>query len=288
MTAALRHDEYQPVAFASPLTPESVREHLDGIAAFLGGAANVIMQLSLKPVAYGVMESDVESGSVTIHPIKRLRTTLTYLAVAWLGDEEDRRSYREAVNQSHRTIRTKATSPVKYNAFDPKLQLWVAACLYWGVDDLMRRMRGPQDSAQAEYFYQYSARLGTTLQMRPEMWPATREEFYAYWEENLVQHAIDEPTRRYFNDLTDLKMLPRPIQLVFGRFHRFTVSALLPQHLRDEMGMTWSARHERAFGLILRSISAVWTRMPTVIRLFPFNFYLADMRMRRRLGRPLV
>lgn len=287
MTAALRI-EYQPVAFANPITPESAREHLDGIAAFLGGAANVIMQLSLKPVGYGVMESDVKSGSVMIRPVKRLRTTLTYLAVAWLGDEKDRETYREAVNQSHRTVRTKPGSPVKYNAFDPKLQLWVAACLYWGVDDLMLRMRGPQDSAQAEHFYQYSARLGTTLQMRPEMWPATRDEFYAYWEENISQRTIDDPTRQYFNDLTDLKMMPRPIQLLFGRFHRFVVTALLPQHLRDEMRMSWTARDERAFGLILRTISAVWTRMPTVIRLFPFNFYLADMRLRRRLGRPLV
>ncbi|MFI6868597.1 oxygenase MpaB family protein [Nocardia sp. NPDC050406] len=288
MTAPLRKFEYQPVGSGKPLTPNDVREHLDGIAAFLGGAANVIMQLSLKPVAYGVMESDVTSGAVTVHPIKRLRTTLTYLAVAWLGDEEDRRSYREAVNRSHRTIRTKPDSPVKYNAFDPNLQLWVAACLYWGVDDLYIRMRGPMDPALAEDFYQYGARLGTTLQMRPEMWPATRDEFYEYWERNLATKSIDERTRQYFNDLTDLKMLPRPVQFVFGRFHRFVVTALLPQHLRDEMHMTWTARDERVFGLVLRTISAVWTRMPVVIRLFPFNFYLADMRLRRRLGRPLV
>lgn len=288
MTAPLRKFEYQPVGSGKLFTTNDAREHLDGIAAFLGGAANVIMQLSLKPVAYGVMESDVKTGSVMEHPIKRLRTTLTYLAVAWLGDEEDRKSYREAVNQSHRSIRTKPDSPVKYNAFDPKLQLWVASCLYWGVDDLYIRMRGPMDPVVAEDFYQFSARLGTTLQMRPEMWPATRDEFYEHWEANLATKSIDEPTRRYFNDLTDLKMLPRPIQLVFGRFHRFVVTALLPQHLRDEMRMTWTARDERVFRLVLRTISAVWTRMPVVIRLFPFNFYLADMRLRRRLGRPLV
>ncbi|MBF6178160.1 oxygenase MpaB family protein [Nocardia otitidiscaviarum] len=288
MTAPLRKSEYQPVDIPESFTPETVREHIDGVAAFLGGAANVIMQLSLKPVAYGVMESDVHSGAITVHPIKRLRTTLTYLAVAWLGDDRDRADYREAVNRSHRTIRTKPTSPVKYNAFDPKLQLWVAACLYWGVDDLYHRMRGPMKPDVAESFYRYCARLGTTLQMRPEMWPATREEFYAYWDATLPTHTIDEPTRRYFNDLTDLKMLPRPLQLVFGRLHRFIVTALLPQHLRDQMHMTWTARDERVFGAMLRAIATVWTRLPVPLRLFPFNFYLADMRIRRRLGRPLV
>ncbi|MEC3916715.1 oxygenase MpaB family protein [Nocardia sp. CDC160] len=287
MTAPLRKfDEFAPAY--EPMTPETVREHLDGIAAFLGGAANVVIQLSLKPVAYGVMESDVDSGKVMLHPIKRLRTTLTYISVALLGNEDDRRDYREAVNRSHRSIHSKPGAEVKYNAFDPKLQLWVAACLYWGIDDLYHRMRGPMTPEVAEAFYQYGARLGTTLQMREDMWPATRDEFYSYWEENLATKRIDAPTRKYFNDLIDLKMLPWPLQIVFGGLHRFIVTALLPPHLRDEMSMTWSAREERIFAGFLRVISMVWTRMPALIRLFPFNFYLADMRLRRRFGRPLV
>ncbi|WP_280265889.1 oxygenase MpaB family protein [Nocardia wallacei] len=288
MTAAVRATDHEPTVPESTLTPDTVRDHIDGIAAFLGGAANVIMQLSHPPVGYGVLESPVDSGKVTLHPIKRLRTTLTYLAVAWMGNEEDRKAYRDAVNVSHRPIRSNADSPVKYNAFDPKLQLWVAACLYWGVDDLYTRMRGPMDPELAEDFYRYSARLGTTLQMRPEMWPATRAEFFRYWEENLAQRTIDQPVRDYFNDLIDLKMLARPVRFVFGRFHRFAVTALLPQHLRDEMGMTWTARDERRFTLVLKAISAVWTRLPAVIRAAPLNTYLFDMRMRRRFGKPLV
>ncbi|RDI53007.1 oxygenase MpaB family protein [Nocardia mexicana] len=288
MTAAMRATDHEPSIPESTLTPDTVRDHIDGVAAFLGGAANVIMQLSHPPVGYGVLESTVDSGKVTLHPIKRLRTTLTYLAVAWMGNEEDRKAYREAVNVSHRPVRSNPDSPVKYNAFDPKLQLWVAACLYWGVDDLYTRMRGPMEPERAEDFYRYSVRLGTTLQMRPEMWPATRAEFFRYWDENLAQRSIDQPVRDYFNGLIDLKMLPRPVQLLFGRFHRFTVTALLPQHLRDEMGMTWTARDERRFRLVLKAISAVWTRLPGVVRAAPLNTYLFDMRMRRRFGRPLV
>lgn len=288
MTAALRDTGHEPNHPESTLTPETVRDHIDGVAAFLGGAANVIMQLSHPPVGYGVLESTVDSGKVTLHPLKRLRTTLTYLAVAWMGTDADRAAYREAVNGSHRPVHSKPDAPVKYNAFDPKLQLWVAACLYWGVDDLYTRMRGPMEPELAEEFYRYSARLGTTLQMRPEMWPADRAAFFRYWDENLAQRTIDEPVRRYFNDLIDLRMTPRPVQVVFGRFHRFTVTALLPQHLRDEMGMTWTARDERRFRWVLKAISAVWTRLPAVIRAAPLNTYLADMRLRRRLGRPLV
>ncbi|QLY32781.1 oxygenase MpaB family protein [Nocardia huaxiensis] len=290
MTAPLRKSDeyYRPAPTAEPFTPETIREHIDGVSAFLGGAANVVMQLSLTPVAYGVVESDNRNGSIMVRPVKRLRTTLTYLAVAMMGTEEDRKSYAEAVNGAHRGVRTKQYSPVKYNAFDPNLQLWVAACIYYGFDDMILRMRGPMKPEVAEAFYQYSARLGTTLQMRPEMWPATREEFYEYFETNLATKTIDPRVRAYFNRLIDLRMMPRPVQLVFGRFHRFVVTALLPQHLRDEMGMTWTARDERRFALLMRPLAAVWTRLPEPLRLFPFNFYLADMRTRRRLGRPLV
>ena len=54
--------------------------------ALLAGPANVIMQLARPGVGYGVMESRVESGRVDRHPIKRARTTFTYLAVAVDGD----------------------------------------------------------------------------------------------------------------------------------------------------------------------------------------------------------
>ncbi|MEU0499840.1 oxygenase MpaB family protein [Nocardia sp. NPDC005998] len=290
MTEPLRADNLPnsgPAAVES-ITTETVVEYIDGLAAFLGGTANVIMQLSLRPVGRGVLESTVDSGKVTLHPIKRLRTTLSYLAVALMGSEQERAHYRDAVNESHRPVRSTSTSPVEYNAFDPTLQLWVAACLYWGIDDLYTRMHGPMDPDVAEAFYQYCARLGTTLQMRPDMWPANRAEFQRYWDENLTERGIEPALRDYFNDLIDLKMLPRPIRFTFARLQRFFVTGLLPTHLRNEMRMTWTERDQRRFDRLLRTISAVHTRLPRQLRMFPINAYLFDVRRRIRLGKPLV
>ncbi|MBF6081699.1 DUF2236 domain-containing protein [Nocardia cyriacigeorgica] len=265
-----------------------VEDYIDGVSAFLGGTANVIMQLGLRPVAYGVLESDVDSGKVMVHPLKRLRTTLTYLAVAMMGSEAERAAYREAVNGSHRSIRSKPSSPVKYNAFDPNLQLWVAACLYWGFADMLDKLRGGIDDDAADAFYQHSVRLGATLQMRPEMWPADRAAFAEFWAKNLAATAIDPVVRDYFNDLIDLKMMPRAVQVMFGRFQRFVVTGVLPWHLRREMGMRWSARDQRRFDRLMRMIGAVVTRLPAPARMFPLNFYLWDLRRRMRKGLPLV
>ncbi|WP_433731942.1 oxygenase MpaB family protein [Nocardia sp. CA-129566] len=265
-----------------------IEQYIDGVAAFFGGTANVIMQLSTLPVGYGVLESTVDSGKVMLHPVKRLRTTLTYLSVAMLGTEDERAAYRDAVNSSHRTVKSTAASPVQYNAFDPELQLWVAACLYWGARDIYERMHGPMRDTEAEAFYYYSARLGTTLQMHPGLWPSDRAAFDAYWSEQLAKTTIDPPIREYFNELIDLKMLPLPARLPFVRFHRFVVTGLLPEHLRDQMGMTWTARDDRILAAILHTAGAVTARMPKQARMFPINAYLWDMRVRRRFGLRLV
>ena len=72
---------------ATGLEPRiEMRDYWDGITAMYAGAANVALQMLGAPgVAYGVMESKVESGRIDKHPIKRGRTTLTYLAIAVLG-----------------------------------------------------------------------------------------------------------------------------------------------------------------------------------------------------------
>ena len=78
-------------------TPPTAREldaQFPGIfdgAMLLAGGANIILQLALPGVGYGVAESRVESGSILHHPIKRSRTTFTYLAVAMMPFSTARR-----------------------------------------------------------------------------------------------------------------------------------------------------------------------------------------------------
>ncbi|WP_194815321.1 oxygenase MpaB family protein [Nocardia sp. XZ_19_385] len=288
MTSPLRAAHNSAPPSDSPGADFDIARYLDGATAFFGAAANVIMQLAEPPVGYGVVESTVDSGKVTLHPIKRLRTTVTYLSVAMLGDDEERAAYRDAVNRSHRAVRSTAASPVKYNAFDPKLQLWVAACLYWGARDMYERLHGPMDEQAADAYYYFAARLGTTLQMRPEMWPADRAAFDAYWAENLARTRIDPPVRAYFDDLIDLKMLPLPARLPFAKFHRWVVAGMLPPHLREQMDMRWSAFDDQLLAALLQTLGAVSGRMPKAVRMFPVNAYMADFRLRRRLGLRLV
>ncbi|MBB5915166.1 uncharacterized protein (DUF2236 family) [Nocardia transvalensis] len=269
--------------------PDRRRRYMSGPAALLGGPANVIMQLSIAPVGRGVVESTVERGRFDLHPRKRGRTTLTYLAVAMLGTDDDRDAFRAAVDTSHRHVRSTPDSPVKYNAFDPHLQLWVAACLYRGTADSLELLYGGVDDDLADELYRDAARFGTTLQMRPELWPPDRAAFAAYWDEKVREIAIDDEVRRYLLDqVVDLGPY-RPFErIAFRRVNRFFTTGFLPQRFRDELGLPWDARRQRAFELTMRAIGRVTAVLPLRWRLHPFETYLYDMRQRRAQGKNLV
>ena len=195
-------------------------------AAVLLPAANVIMQLSLPGVGYGVLESPVDSGNVYKHPFKRARTTGTYLAVATIGTESDRALIRAAVDTAHRQVRSTASSPVAYNAFDPALQLWVAACLYRYFVDQHEYLYGPLDEASADAVYQDAKRLGTTLQVREEMWPPDRVAFDDYWKRSLQDLRIDPALREHLHGVATMAFLPWPLPELAGPFNLFATTGI--------------------------------------------------------------
>ena len=99
------------------------------------------------------------------------------------GSEEDRAAFRAGFDGAHRQVISTAESPVKYNAFDRELQMWVAACLFVGLEDTYKLLRGEMTAEQAEQFYRSVVDTGTTLQVTADQWPPTRVGFDAYWDD---------------------------------------------------------------------------------------------------------
>jgi uncharacterized protein (DUF2236 family) len=88
--------------------------------ALLAGPANVIMQLARPGVGYGVLESRVDSGRVDLHPIKRARTTFTYLAVATAGSDAQKEAFRGAVNRAHTQVYSTPRAGPRSTAFQER------------------------------------------------------------------------------------------------------------------------------------------------------------------------
>lgn len=258
----------------------------------LSGAANVIMELSRPGVGYGVKDSRVESGRADRHPIKRARTTFTYLAVAMAGTDAQKTAYRRAVNRSHGEVYSRPGDPVQYNAFDKDLQLWVAACIYKGFVDIYRIFVGEMDDETADRQYLEGMQLGTTLQVPPEMWPADRKAFDEYWQQSLGQVHIDEAVRDYLWPIAAGRLgnttLPQPLQKRLDAVNLFITTGFLPQRFRDEMGLPWDESKQRRFNRVMGALGSVNNLMPRFVRQFPYNWMLRDLDWRVRTGRPLT
>jgi uncharacterized protein (DUF2236 family) len=260
--------------------------------ALLAGPANVIMQLARPGVGYGVMESRVESGRVDRHPIKRARTTFTYLAVATQGSDEQKAAFRRAVNRAHAQVYSTDESPVKYHAFDKGLQLWVGACLYKGAVDIHRLFIGEMDDETAERHYREGAPLGTTLQVPEDIWPKDRVAFDRYWRESLEQVHIDDAVREYLWPIAAGRIrgvkLPSRVQRTLDNFNLLITTGFLPQRFRDEMKLEWDEQKQRRFDRLIGVLRTINHLLPRFIRQFPFNVLLKDVDWRIRTGRPLV
>ncbi|GEE00896.1 hypothetical protein nbrc107696_13420 [Gordonia spumicola] len=267
--------------------PARVQEALD-FWSFAGAAANVVMQLGWPEVAYGVMESKVESGALMKHPWKRARTTAQYLSVAIIGSDEEKAAFREAVNSAHRHVKSDEHSPVKYNAFNRELQLWVAACLFIGIEDTHQLLHGKMDEADADEFYQSAKTLGTTLQVPDDMWPATRADFDHWWNIACQRTVIDDETCDFLNDLVDLKMISPLIRWPFVNLLRFLTTGFLPPLWQAQLGLEWTEDDRRRFEHLFTFVSVVNKFLPKWIRFGGNRLLIKDLQLRMKRDKDVI
>lgn len=272
---------------ASSRSPDLRRVLISGLALAPAGA-NVIMQLSRLPIGHAIVESKVESGSLRRHPIKRTRTTLAYIMVALFGTDDERAAMRQEVNAVHRLVRSDERAAVEYDARDPDLQLWVAACMFRGVLDAVSVLVGPVDDETYATLLRRCAPFATTLQVHESQWPVDHEAFDVYWDAALRDVSMDEVTRHYLRGLAALEFLPSPLSRVFGPAHRFLTVGFLPAPFREELGLEWSPRRQVRFDSVVSYIALVNRHLPTVLREFPWNFVEWDTRRRIASGRSVL
>ena len=260
---------------------------MNGLALAPAGA-NVVMQLSRLPVGRGVAESRVDGGALIKHPIKRTRTTLGYIVAVLLGGDEMREYMRREVNRQHRDVHSREDDKVNYNAFDPDLQLWVAACMYRGSLDAIRLVSADVSGDLLDELYEHCSRFATTLQVPIERWPRDRDAFEEYWSEALDLVAMDDVTREYLRGMVRLRFLPPVLNAWLGPAHEFIVTGFLPPLFREQLGVSWGPGRQQAFDVMCRISVSVHRILPRALREFPLNLVWWDTQRRYRAGSAFV
>jgi uncharacterized protein (DUF2236 family) len=168
------------------------------------------------------------------------------------------------------------------------LQLWVAACLYRYYIDQHEFLYGPLDDEAADALYRDARKLGTTLQVRDDMWPPDRVTFEEFWKRSLDELRIDPPVREHLHGVASLAFLPLPLRILAGRFNLFATTGFLPAEFREHMRLDWSAARQRNFELLLTGLRIADRLVPRDVWILGYRLYLWDMRSRARRGRRIV
>lgn len=258
--------------------PVALSDFIGEAMLLLGAGTTVLLQLAMRGVGHGV----ADHSTTLQRPLDRLRTTMTYVYAVTLGSEKEKKAIVRMVNKAHVPVRSET-----YNAFDPELQLWVAATLYKNGIDRYQQFFGELDDASADNIYRQSAVYGTALQVKPDQWPETRQEFDRYWDGMIETLTSDDRVRGYVRGLLGGGDSPWPVKLLLP-LNSLLARGMLPARIRRELDLPWSPRDQRRYDLVMKLLIAVYRYVPRPVRQFPAAFYLWDMRRRMRRGGHLI
>lgn len=225
----------------------------------LGGGAALLLQLAHPTVAHAV----AGHSRFARDPMRRLRHTLGYVYAISLGTPEVAGAAASAVDRAHAGIP---------GATDPEPQLWVGATLYGVGMQVHELLFAPLPDAVADEVYAVSGRLGTSLQVPPELWPADRAAFAAYWERTLPTLTVGDEARAVARGILHPARGTVPLwvraALPLGRL---VTASLLPEAIRDAYGFPRAPRRERA---AVRLVLVIARLTPRRIRRLPSRLLL--------------
>ncbi|MCU1446632.1 oxygenase MpaB family protein [Cryobacterium sp.] len=267
---------HEPATAARPRLSDRVRGIQDiapeSVLVLAGGRA-ILLQLANPAVGHGV----ARHSDFAARPLARLHGTLSYVYAVTCGTPIDRAAAVRRVALAHRPVHSDPADQDRavpaYNAFDPHLQLWVAATLYESATRMHDLVYGPLADADADNVYRDYGVLGTALQVPPGLWPADRAAFALYWEHATAQLATDVTTRGVADQLLHHRTGPVGLRLAMP-LARLVTTGLLSPGERELFDLPWSAARQRRFDLLLAGVRLVYPRLPARLRHAPMRHYL--------------
>lgn len=243
-----------------------------------GAGRAILLQIADPSVAAGV----ARHSDFSVRPLDRLHATLTFVYALALGTPEEQRRAARRVDRAHIPVRshTDEAAPA-YSAFHADAQLWVAATLYDTAVQVYELVFGRLDHDSRERLHREYAIVGTSLQLPPDRWPATRAAFDEYFSQRLMELEVTPEAWDVSVQLLTARAAPAAVRALLPLV-RLVTAGLLPERLRAAYGFRWSAAQQRRFDRRVAVARAVWPRLPRIVRAAPSAWYLRAMRERDR------
>jgi uncharacterized protein (DUF2236 family) len=232
------------------------------LVPFLGGGPAVLLQMAHPLVAAGVVAHSDYRRDLW----KRLLRTLRALYLMAYGTKAEAERAGATVRAVHADVRGTTTAPLgpfaagtPYSADDPALMLWVHATLVEASLAVYTRYAGRLSRDEQERYYREMSLVARLFGTRADDVPPTLATFREYFRAQLESGdiAVTQPARDVAVVILEAR-LPAPMR-AFVPAHRLACAGVLPEQLRTEYGLRWSAAHAAALAVAARAMKVTAT-----------------------------
>jgi uncharacterized protein (DUF2236 family) len=248
--------------------PKELKSIVENDIYLLGGQYAILCQFLQPALAKGSYNHSDFASRIA----QRLRNTSRFINAAVFGTEEEKKAIFSVIHKYH--ARVKGSD---YDANDPELHRWTAATLFVSVVVVHETFFGKIPPGKMEALYKESAVFGTSLRMPPEMWPATLDEFWEYWNHNLATLPVTDEARKLCRDLLYPKGLPLWMAMISPLARLVTVN-WLPERLAREYGLAPSVVSKAMYHYFVFNTRIVYPLLPESVQQYQHRIYLTDLK----------
>jgi uncharacterized protein (DUF2236 family) len=228
-----------------------------------GGARALLMQAAHPLVIAGARET----GFYERDPWRRLERTLQLTYTITFGTRADAEAAADRINAVHR--RVNGIDPVTgkpYDALDPRLLLWVHACLVDSALLFEQLTVGALDDAERQRFHEEQMLAAEMLLLPRERIPPTVPALRAYIDDVVASKdlIVTDAARTVANLFKHppREATWRPVLRAVSRWAFGT----LPPRLRAQYGVRWTVAHQAMQGVTLASLRRIRPTLPRRVR----------------------
>src|SRR5437588_5043665 len=236
-------------------------------ALLLGGGRALLLQVAHPLVAAGV----AQHSNYREDPFGRLFRTLDTVTTIVFGVTADAHEAAARLRRIHERVKGTADDGTPYQATDHDLIMWVHATLVDTSLLVYETYIEPLTLPEKQRYYDEQKLLGEQFGVPYDEQPASYADFNAYLDEVVnggTLRVTDE-----LRDVADASLHPRlPVPFVARlaiEYLNLVTTALLPEWLRQELGMPWGPNRARLHAAQRSVIRRLMPVLPALLREFP-------------------
>lgn len=241
----------------------------------LGWGRAILLQLAHPLVAAGVFE---HSGfrATPLAAASRLYHTVHAMLSLTFGTEPEQQRTLDAIRAIHRRVNGtlgEATGSfpagTPYSAEDPALVLWVHVTLLESIVLAYEQLVGPLSAEERDAYCAEAAPIAIALNARasevPQTYADARTHLAAMYSSGTLAagrqgrelaHAVLSPSAGW---------IAGPATWA----NRIVTTGLLPAHVRDLYGLSWTPRQQRAFTRLVPALRRIRHTLPDRLAIWP-------------------